>query len=67
MNMLKSQLDNQGHKLTLYQKAVLPPTSNTQTFSFVRIAGQLTGEQHALNVQVLHKLTPLEAANDSVY
>ncbi|MGR5278792.1 hypothetical protein ACPV5J_19075 [Vibrio rotiferianus] len=67
MSILQQKLDHQGSKLTLYQKAVLPPTSQTQTFSFVRIAGQLTGEQHALNVQVLHKLTPLEAANDSVY
>lgn len=67
MSIQKIQFDHQSEKLALYNKAVTIPLPQTESFSFMRIACQLTGEQHALNAQVLHHFTPLNGANDPVY
>lgn len=69
MSILKTQqrLIQQFNKLPLYYRATLPPLNTPQVISFVRIAGQLVGEQSALNTQILSQLRPIEAANDPIY
>lgn len=61
---LQKRLPQQRGKLSLYRSAVAHPLPLHQVFSFVRIGGQLTGEQSAINSQILLQLTPLQAAND---
>ncbi|MCG9753202.1 hypothetical protein L1D54_22440 [Vibrio brasiliensis] len=69
MSILKTQqrLIQQSHKLPLYYKATLPPVATPQLFSFVRIGGQLAGEQSVINTQILSQLNHIEAANQSIY
>ncbi|MGD8172627.1 hypothetical protein ACQEXU_13265 [Vibrio sp. TRT 21S02] len=69
MSILKiqRQLPNQNNKLSLYRSVVSQPLPLPQVMSFVRIGGQLTGEQSALNTQILSQLRPLKAANDPIY
>lgn len=61
----------QLNKLALYRLAVTHPNTQPiplpQLCSFVRIAGQLVREQHALNAQILDHFIPLAAANDPVF
>ncbi|NCO45024.1 hypothetical protein B9J90_13470 [Vibrio sp. V09_P4A23P171] len=62
----------QLNKLALYRHAVTHPNITQpiplpQLCSFVRIAGQLAHEQHALNAQILDHFIPLAAANDPVF
>ncbi|RBM25100.1 hypothetical protein [Vibrio tarriae] len=67
--MTTQQYSQQLAKVALYRQALPPRKSLPQPelFSFVRIAGQLTAEQNALNSSVLSHLTQTNAANDPVY
>ncbi|ENM5900749.1 hypothetical protein DX885_000827 [Vibrio mimicus] len=67
--MTTQQYSQQLAKVALYRQALPPPKSLPQSelLSFVRIAGQLTAEQNALNASVLSHLTQTNAANDPVY
>ncbi|RBM38732.1 hypothetical protein [Vibrio tarriae] len=67
--MTTQQYSQQLAKVALYRQALPPRKSLPQPelFSFVRIAGQLTAEQNALNSSVLSLLTQTDAANDPVY
>lgn len=69
MSILRTQqrLLKQSNKLPLYYKATLPPVATPQLFSFVRIGGQLAGEQSVIHTQILSQLRDLEAANDPIY